>query len=182
MRTIGLALVIVLGSVANSYADVAWFIAPYVRVTSGMRPLQGVVRACALREFQAQITADGGTWRAVEALGNLCIGKVRASAATLQAIAAVHTRIPANRLDDPLSTLTAGQRSALRQIILNAGYTTAEVNAWFPNLANNTLGDALRFLASRRLKPRYEQATDTIVLDGPVQGPGDVDAVDGVVQ
>lgn len=164
----------------QAWADIGWFIAPYVRVTpSGQRP---PVRGCAVRSFQPQITADGGTWRAVEALGNICIVKVRASAATLQAIAAQHTRIPANRLDAPLSSLTTPQRNALRQIILGAGYTTAEVNARFPNLASNTLGDALRFLASRRLKPRYDQATDSIILDGPVQPTASIDDEDGAVQ
>ncbi len=180
LRSALLACVLLAPSLA--WADTAWFIAPYVRVTSGMRLPQGVIRACALREFQAQIAADGGAWRAVEALGNLCIGKVRASAATIQAIAAKYTKVPASRLDDPLSTLTRGQRAALRQIILDAGYTLSEVNARFPNLANNTLGDALRFLASRRKKARYDQATDTIVLDGPDQPTDSIDLQDVVVQ
>lgn len=181
MRSISLTFCILIFWCASAWADVAWFIAPYVRVTTPPKP-PGVLRACAIREFQAQILADGGQWRAVEALGNICIAKVRASTATIAAIDAKYTKIPASKLDDPLSSLTNAQRNALKQIILNAGYTMAEVNARFPNLANNTLGDALRFLASRRLKPRYDQATDTIILDGPVQPTASIDEQDGAVQ
>lgn len=181
LRSWLLTLCILIFWCASAWADTAWFIAPYVRVTTAPKP-PGVVRACALREFQDQIVADGGQWRAVEALGNLCIAKVRASAATIAAMAAKYTKIPASRLDDPLSSLTTAQRNALKRIILDAGYTVAEVNVRFPNLANNTLGDALRFLASRRFKPRYDQTTDTIILDGLAQPTASIDEEDGVVQ
>jgi hypothetical protein len=180
MRSISLSILVVLLWAGIAQADVAWFIAPYVRITIGNLP--GVHRGCAVRQFHDQIKADGGKWRAAEVLGNKCLVKVSASAATLQTIAASYTRIPASRLDDPLSTLTNAQRTAIRQVILDAGYTVAEVNARFPNLANNTLGDALRFLASRRLTPRYDQSTDTIILDGAVQSTINIDTLDGVVR
>jgi hypothetical protein len=44
------------------------------------------------------------------------------------------------------------------------------------------LGDVARFIASRRLKPRYDQATDMIIVDGPVQPTGSVDAIEEAVK
>jgi hypothetical protein len=160
----------------------AWFIAPFVRVTPPASLAAIPMRGCGMRQFAGQIKADGGKWGYVEVLGNKCLIKISASAGLLTTIAGTYQRIPASRLDDPLSSLSTAQRNGLRQIILDAGYTTAEVNARFPNLANNTLGDALRFLASRRLKPRYDQATDTIILDGPIQIPESVDNLSAVIQ
>jgi hypothetical protein len=132
-------------------------------------------------DFTPAIQADGGKWSEAEVLGNQAIVKViGVTPATLSAIAAApgFTRIPLDRLDDPLSSLSTGQRTAIRNIILNAGYTLAEVNARFPNLANNTVGDALRFLATRRNKPRYDAGTDSIILDGATQACRSLDVVD----
>lgn len=135
-------------------------------------------------DFSAVIQADGGAWSEVEVLGNQAIVKVvGVSSATLTTIASGKgfTRVPLDRLDAPLSSLTAPQRAMLRSIILNAGYTLAEANSRFPNLANNTLGEALRFLASRRRKPRYDAATDSIVLDGAEQPCQSLDELDGAL-
>lgn len=155
----------------------AWFLCPYKRRTHPTL----VMRYCAMDDFTSAVKADGGRWAEVEVLGNQAIVKVvGASPATLSAIAAAagFTRIPLNLLNGPLSSLTAGQRTALRDIVLSAGYTAAEVNARFPNLANNTVGDVFRFLASRRNKPRYDSSTDTIILDGAVQPCASIDALD----
>jgi hypothetical protein len=137
-----------------------------------------------MRQFTPQIHADGGAWRAIEVLGNRCLAKVRASASTLSTINAApgFVRVPLTRLDDPLSSLSPAQRTAIRNILTDAGYTMAEINARFPNLADHTLGDALRFLASRRLKPRYDAATDTIILDGPPSPTSDLGRLDQEVR
>ena len=158
----------------------AWFIAPYKRDAPQMGFPNSVRRYCAIRDFDAQIRADGGSWRAVEILGDRAIAKVNASSTTLSAIAAAPgiVRIPRDLLDDPLSSLSAAQRTAIRNQVLDAGYTSTEINARFPNLASNTVGDVLRFMASRRLKPRYDQATDTIICDGPVQACESIDTMD----
>lgn len=158
----------------------AWFIAPYKRGTAYPGIPGSIRRYCIVRDLAVQIQADGGRWHAVEVLGNRAVVKVvGASVATLNAIAALPgvVRVPKDLLNDPLSTLSGAQRTAIRNQVLDAGYTTAEVNARFPNLANNTLGDVLRFLATRRLKPRYDQPTDTIVCDGDVQACGSIDAL-----
>jgi len=158
---------------------IAYFIAPYARKTLSNR----VARYVIVDDLTSQILADGGNWSEVEVLGNQAIVKVNASSATLTLINALTgvTRVPLSRLDDPLSSLTAGQRSAIRTLIINAGYTATEVDTRFPNLAQVTIGDALRFLATRRLKPRYDAGSDTIILDGDVQACESVDRLDARV-
>lgn len=154
----------------------AWFICPYKRGTLGPGPS----RYCAMDDFTAQIKLDGGVWSETEILGDRAIVKVRASAPTLSFIANTpgFRRIPLTLLNEPLSSLTQVQRTAIRNEVLDAGYTLEEVNARFPDILNNTLGDVLRFLASRRLKPRHDRNTDSIVLDGSVQPCKDVDLLD----
>lgn len=144
---------------------IAWFICPYKR-----RPVPRPIRYCAIDDFTAQIRADGGDWSASEVLGNSAVVKVRASQATLDLIAATFQRIPLSRLADSLSTLTSAQRTAIRDRLLALGYPDAEIRAALgSNLANRTLGDVLRFAATRRLKPRYDALTDQIFVDGPQQ-------------
>lgn len=164
---------------SSAMADVAWFVAPYKRAPTTTR----IVRYCAMDDFTAQILADGGVWREIEGLGNRCFVKVRASAATISTINAApgFTKIPLSRLDDPVSSLTTNQRNALRQLLLDGGYTLADLNAAIPNFNPATLRDVLRFAVSRRNQPRYDQATDTIVLDGPNQPTGDLDALNEAV-
>ena len=158
---------------------IAWFICPYKRKQGAARP----TRYCAMDDFTAQIFGEGGKWSETEILGNRAIVKVRASDALLNTIAAAPTfrRIPLAALDNSLSSLTVGQRTAIRNELLDAGYTLDEVNTRFPDLAVVTLRQVLRFMASRRLKPRYDQPTDSIVCDGAVQNCRAVESVDGDV-
>lgn len=160
----------------------AWFVAPYKRRNPGETPAQ---RYCSMDDFTAAIVADGGTWDETEVLGDCALVKVRASNATLTAInaAAGMLRIPNHvALTDTLGDLTANQRTAILNRILQMGYTQAEIDAALPaNWAAVTLGQVLRFAARRRLKPRYDQGTDAIVVDGPVQPVKPVDVVSATV-
>lgn len=147
---------------------VSWWVAPYVRADEFGRH----IRVCKIEQYAAQMRADGGGYREAEILGNYCLAKVRAGASTVTAMAADVDlqRLPKDRMDDPLSSLTNQQKTRLRNFVLSLGYTTQEVQARFPNdLGTYTLRDVLRFMATRRLKPRYDKATDTVILDGPVQ-------------
>ena len=157
----------------------AWFLCSYKRRDRGSLP----GRYCAMDDFTPQIRADGGRWSETEILGDRAIVKVQALVVTLTAIAATagFRRIPLDRLDDPLSSLRPAQRTAIRNEITDAGYTLAELNAAIPDLASATLGQVLRFMARRRLKPRYDVGTDAIVLDGPVQVCRTIESVDGAV-
>ena len=148
----------------------AWFVAPYVRRNPGQTPPE---RYCKMDDFTVQIRADGGDWSETEILGDHALVKVSASPATLTAIdaAAGMLRIPSHvDLNDTLGDLTAGQRNAIKNKMLALGYTQEELDAALPaNWAAVTLGQVLHFAARRRLKPRYDSNTDSIILDGPVQ-------------
>ncbi len=161
---------------------IAWFVCPYTRLLTGMG-VRKPIRYCAMQDFHDAILADGGAWAETEVLGDRAIVKVKASAATLSLIASTPTfrRIPLALLDDPLSTLTAGQRTAIRNEILDAGYSLTEIDAALPDFSAVTLRQVLQFLATRRCKPRYDALSDAIVLDGPVQGCCSIDDLDGAV-
>ncbi len=128
-------------------------------------------------DFTVQILADGGTWDETEILGDKALVKVRALAATLATIsgAAGFFTIPTRffRLEDSFVDLTNGERNQITSAILSLGYTQAELDAAMGTTLTQwrarTLGDLLRMAATRRLKPRYNAGTDTIILDGPVQ-------------
>jgi hypothetical protein len=151
-----------------------WFVVPYKRRNPGQTPPE---RYPSMDDFTAQISADGGVWSETEILGDSALVKVRASAATLALIsgtAGVFT-IPTRffRLEDSFADLTNGERSQISSAILSLGYTQAELDAAMGTTLAlwraKTLGDLLGLAATRRLRPRYDQATDTIVCDGPVQ-------------
>lgn len=161
---------------------VSWFICPYKQIAGTKVP----IRYCAMDDFTALIVADGGAWAESEVLGGWAIVKVRASDATLSTINAAtgFLRVPNNlRLSDLLSSLSGAQLTAINNRLLAMGYTQTEINnALGGNLSTVTLGQVLRFAATRRRKPRYDSATGTIILDGDIQPCWPVDNVDGEVQ
>jgi hypothetical protein len=156
---------------------IGWFIAPYKRRIGEAR----VMRYCALDDFTPQVFE----WSATEVLGQHAICKVDATSAVLTLIAgtAGFQRIPVSRLDDPLSSLTNQQKNAIRNRVLALGYTVAEIDATIPgDLGQYTLRQLLLFIARRRRKVRYDEATDSIVDDGPDQPVRPVEHVDADVQ
>lgn len=162
---------------------VAWFAARYKRFTPSS-PLAKAGRYCVIDDYQSLIDADGGDWRHTEVLGNIALCKVRASAQTLQTIAAdpLVLLLPTRAFSVQLSDLTPARKTALRNFVLGLGYTAAELQAALgSDLGTVTFGDLMRFLATRRRAPRYDAATDTIVFDGPEATPDPVDDVDAGV-
>jgi hypothetical protein len=160
---------------------IGWFLCQYKRSTGSTIP----VRYCAIDEYSNLIKADGGAWSESEVLGNYAIVKVRATNEALTTIAAASgiTRIPLTLLNDPMASLTQVQRTAIRNTIIDMGYTAEEITAALgTDLSPATLGDLLRFTARRRLKPRYEAATDTIFLDGETQPCRPIDDIDIAVK
>lgn len=158
----------------------AWFFCQYKRGPNNPLPS----RECMMVDFNAQILADGGRWSETEVLGNWAIVKVAALQATLDTIAAApgFRRLSKAALNLSLSDLNAGQKATLLSWVTDMGYTVAEVRQALGNdLGLLTLGDVLRFCTRRRLLARYDQATDTIILDGPEQACRTVDAVDAEV-
>lgn len=161
---------------------IAWFICPYRRVVGADHP----TRYCAMDNYTAQIVADGGVWAETEVLGGVALVKVRASDETLDTIAAdvSITRIPAVwRLTDTLSSLTAGQKNAILNKVQALGYSLVEIQTRFPDdIGTYTLGDVLRFVASRRLRPHYDVDTDTIICDGSSQPVTPIEKIDEKVK
>jgi hypothetical protein len=156
---------------------VAWYVVPYT-----LHPVLPRTRYPAIDDYTAQIKAAGGTWSETEILGNQCLVKVRGPVALLQALAGVYTRLPKDQLDDSLADLSSAVRSALRDWLQDSGYSLAEIRARFgDDLGSYTLRDVLRFAASRRLKPRWDEGTGEIVLDGEAQACRPVDNVDAEV-
>lgn len=147
----------------------AWFFAPGVRQDQGPgRPGRTNLVASAYGDLLA---SDNGAWSAVEAYGNYFAVKVRCdSSTTLTMIAQDPSilRVPLSRLDDPTSSLTAAQRTAVLNLLSAMGFTNAEVNARFPGGWDGAyvIRDIVKFAVHRRLTPRYDSASDQIILDG----------------
>ena len=158
---------------------IAFYLAPYRRRV-GFPP----ARYCAMDDFSADIFGSGGAWTESEVLGDRAVVKVRASASVLATIDAApgFVRMPKDAANDSLSGLNTAQKVALRSILTDMGYPLIELQAVLgADLGARTLGDVLRFMASRRRKPRYDAATDTIVLDGEVVACRHIDTVDAEV-
>lgn len=161
----------------------AWFIVPYDTVTSPTNPNRPA-RQCAMNRFNEAIAADGGKWAEAECLGNHAVVKVQALAATLATIAAEtgFQRLPKDLLDTSLSDLSNAQKNAIENKLQALGYNTTEIRADLgQNIGNKTLRDVIRFALKRRLKPRYDEASNTIILDGPEQVCKTAEAVDAEV-
>lgn len=147
---------------------IGWYLCPYKRDLTSDRPR----RYCAMDDFTTQIFSEGGRWTESECLGDHAVVKVRASAATLAIINATpgFVRLPVDVLDNSLSSLTNAQKTAITNKLQDLGYPLSEIRADLGNnIGNKTLRSVLMFALKRRLKPRYDQATDTIICDGIVQ-------------
>ena len=141
---------------------VAWFIARY-NVTVNYPDFPFATRTSAIDE--TQLEANGARWRSVE-LTNRLIYKIVASNAVLNGVANLQgvKRLPTDLIDSPLSDLTANQRQAIRDELLDQGYTLAEINAQFPNLANATLRQVLKWMARHRTLPAFDVPTLSVVV------------------
>jgi hypothetical protein len=74
-------------------------------------------------------------------------------------------------------------KNDLNNEMLDMGYTQLEIQSTLPNpILSYTIRDVLNCMATRRLSPRYDQASDTIICDGIEQPVSSLDSIDGVVQ
>ena len=148
---------------------VSWFIGPYARRDRAGQPH----RFWVVHDFMAQAIADaGGISQPVEILGDMAVGKVRASLTTIQAIAVLPNvdRINKDLLDESLADLTALQKQRLKDIATGLGYTLQEIQDRFPNdLGTYTLRDVLRFLGKRWRPPRWNGVN--VLFDTPDRNP-----------
>lgn len=145
-----------------------WFLCKYLQDPTLPRVPPAFYPAFAL--YNEDIQREGGTWK-MEHVGNIwCLIKARISDTLAQTIGLDINcrRIPMNILDRPLSDLNNAQRNGLRDLAVEMGYTLEEIrSALGNNLANVTLRQLLRFLASRRIKARWDAASSQLVFDGP---------------
>jgi len=158
---------------------IAWYIVPY-KLNRGEGDLY---RYCAIKDYSPQIIADGGKWAETEVLGDRAIVKVRASDSTLSILDGQYKHLPKDRLDDSLTDLPANIKQALKNELLDMGYSIDEIRARFgEDLGQYTLRDILRFATTRRLKPRYDAQADKVVCDGIDQKCRPIESVDAKVQ
>jgi len=145
---------------------IAWYIVPWKReIGPEYEAMPG--RYCAINDYSKEIFAAGGNWASVEVLGGRHIVKVQAPTNILSALDLQYKRLPKDRLDDSLSDLPSNVRIALKNELLDMGYSLEEIWAKLGNdIGQFTLRDVLKFAAQRRRKPRYDRQTDTILCDG----------------
>lgn len=160
---------------------IGWYIVPYMRRYDIYAPAPQ--RYCAIDDYTEQIFAQGGNWTETEVLGNRAIVKVRTSDAILSVLDTEYKRLPKNHLDDSLSDLSPAIKTALKNELLDMGYPLTEITDRFgDDFDSYTLRDVLRFIAKRRLKPRYVPEEDTIVCDGIIQECRSIESVDEEIQ
>lgn len=152
---------------------IQWFICPYKKISGEPE------RYCAMDDFTAQIYADGGSWCETEILGDRAIVKVKASQATIDTISATagFKDSPVSGLDDPLDNISQSKKDAIKNELLNQGYTQADADS-LGDFIGKTLRDVAAIMCQRRLKPRYDSVTDTIICDGSEQSVKNIDSVD----
>ncbi len=145
---------------------VAWFIVRFnitIFAQAIFTPLPCMAeRNSALDE--PALLANGGRFRRIE-LSDRLIYKISASQGVLDAIAALPgvKLMPTNRLDDALSTLTVNQRNALKNELLDQGYTQADIDAEFPNLGQATLRQMLKFMSRTKTLPAFDVNTLSVI-------------------
>jgi hypothetical protein len=97
----------------------------------------------------------------------------------LTALNGVYKRLPKDRLNDSLADLPPAVKSAIRDELLDMGYSLAELRERFgDDLSAYTLRDVLRFAARRRRAARWDREANEIVLDGPIAVCRSVKSVD----
>jgi hypothetical protein len=136
-------------------------------------------------EYTSEILTEGGNWGNVEVLGGYNIVKVKASDTTLTKLGGLFLRVPVASLDNKLSSLTAAQKTRVRDVINAMGYSDADIQAVlgnFSNIGQKTLAQLLNFIASKRQIGRYSSLTDSIVYDGAIVTPIPVDDIDTAIQ
>lgn len=169
---------------------VAWFLVPMVR--SPAQPIldedgvqigtdNTVRRYCQMDDYTSQLAAVGGRWNETEVLGNKALVKVVAPQGAIDQLNQVagFVKLPQRDPDTTLGDLSPAVRQGIRNNLEELGYPVQEIiDTLGSDLLNVTLRQVFKFAARRRLKPRYDSGTDTIVLDGAIVVPKDPDLVD----
>lgn len=166
---------------AKNLLPSAYYIVPFRRA---LIPLTNMFpeRELTIRDFYPAIITGGGDFREIEIRGQRALVRVWTDASTHSALTAVYKRLPKARLTDTLADLTNPQKNAVRNELLDEGFTNAEINAAFgADIGTRTLGDVMRFMARNRRKPQYDSGTDTISDSAEiVDTSADLDVIDNL--
>lgn len=147
---------------------IGWYIVPFRKDSAYPGPFLAS-QDLAIVDHEVAILASGGALAWVRILGQRAIVKVRASAGVLTTLNGAYKRLPKNAFNDSLADLSGPVKTALKDEALDQGYTLAEIQARFPgDLGDYTLAQVLRFYATRRRKPRYDEGSGTIIEDGEI--------------
>lgn len=148
---------------------VAWFVAQLQPDPD--KPTR-MVSATDQPKYLDAIRADGGKLGYKDILGASVVGGVQASGPTLQLMNVDPLITPfagVNNLSDSLAQLTDPQWTAYRNKAISLGYSAAEWDAAFPLTRDNyILKDVIRFLLKRRISPRWDVPSSSVIYDGPV--------------
>jgi hypothetical protein len=158
----------------------AWFVCPFEQMPG--KPAE--YRQCAMARYDARIRATGGSWAASECLGNHAVCKVTAPDSLLADIATTDgfLMFPAEFIDSPVAGMSFGDQLLFTAKAGELGYSIPEIQAALPlDLGNYTLRDLLNFVLTRRQDPRFDEATQTIVLDGMTRSCKSADQLDAEV-
>lgn len=143
---------------------IAWYIVPYVRDPS---PPTGPWLPGLTLALNVDAPELAGTWEAIEAGAGYAVVKIKAEDKTLETLDALYKRLPSDDLKSGLDTVPADEKNGLRQTLLDMKYTEIEIDAQFPRgFDGHTLEEVVKFMASRRRLPRYDEAKDEHVFDG----------------
>ncbi len=160
---------------------IAWYIAPY-KIRENTPDGLNNERYCAMDDYTDKIIyEDKGNWSETEVLGNRAVVKVKASASTLTILDSIFERMPKDGLEDSLTAVSVTDKTALKDEVLNMGYSNIEWDEEFPNnLGTYKLKNILHFYTKRRLKPRFDG--NKIIIDGIEQVCRTIESVDVEVQ
>lgn len=158
---------------------VAWYIVPYVRDPS---PPTGPWFPGLTLALNVDTPELAGMWDAIEAGAGYAIVKIKAEDKTLETLNALYKRLPSDNLKGSLENVPRDQKDDLRQTLLDMKYSAEEIDAQFPRgFDGHTLEEVVKFMASKRRLPRYDEAKDEHVFDGQefVEDAKRVDDLDG---
>lgn len=163
---------------------VRYYLVPYVRDGWVLPPAQAALLGEEPKPHRTvALNVDAPNfknWAEIEALGNMALVKVNASAAVLTQLNAAYQRLPDP--DTLLSSLSGPARQKISDTLETMGYTVQEIAEKLPNpIGTYTMRQVMNFMISKRRKVRYDAATDSLIFDGRETSGGTIDALDSRV-
>lgn len=128
--------------------NIAWYIVPYKLNMTDIF-MGNPSRYVAINDDLKTIAGEPDHWREIETIGNRALVKVKASDAVLATLNNKYLRLPKDKIDDSLSSLSNNAITKIKEELLDMGYTIAQIKAKFGNAVNLkafTLRDVFNFI------------------------------------